>query len=344
MKAAYLVRPGTIEIRDVPRPEPGPGQVLVRVRAVGVCGSDVHYFEEGRIGDTIATEPLIMGHEFAGEIVGLGSSVAGLALGQMVAVEPAMPCGHCEMCLEGHPNLCLHIRFMSTPPDQGALAEYVAVGAEQCFPLPAELSAADGAMLEPLGVALHSLRLGRVHLADTVAVIGCGTIGLLTLQLAKASGALTIFATDKLDNRLDLAQRLGATAVCNVAREDPVAALVALTGGRRADVVFEAAGAPDSPEQAMQLARNGGTVALIGIPDDDRIGMGAGTSRRKGLTIKMVRRMKHTYPRAIALAAAGMVDVRSLVTHRFPLEEAQQAFRLVAEGKDGVIKAMVEMG
>jgi L-iditol 2-dehydrogenase len=344
LKAAYLIHPKTIEIREVAVPQPGPGQVLVRVRAVGVCGSDVHYYLEGRIGDSIATEPHIMGHEFAGEIAALGAGVTGLRVGQLVAVEPAISCGHCELCREGHPNLCLHIRFMSVPPDQGALAEYVLVEPERCFPLPEGLTAEDGAMLEPLGVALHTMRLAKMLIGDTVAVVGCGPIGLLVLQLVRASGGLNLFATDKLDYRLEYARRYGARTVVNVDREDPVARLAEVTGGRGADLVIEASGSVEGPEQAVRLVRNGGKVLLIGIPAEDELTMTAGIVRRKGLTIKMVRRMKHTYPRAIALAQAGMVDLRSMVTHRFSLEDAGRAFDLVAEEGDGVVKAMVAIG
>lgn len=343
MKAAYLVRPGTIELQNVPQPEPGPGQVLVKVRVVGICGSDIHYYEEGRIGDITMTDPLIMGHEFSGEVVGLGHGVTGLTVGQRVAVEPAIHCGHCDLCLEGHPNLCRHIRFMSTPPDQGALSEYVVVRPDQCFPMPDSFTFADGAMLEPLGVAMHTLRLAKVRLGDSVAVIGCGTIGLLTLQMAKASGATEIIATDLLDDRLELARRLGATQTINVSQADP-AEVIGVRGGQGGvDVAFEAAGAFEAPAQAARLARNGGSVMLIGIPSDDRIEMPAGISRRKGLTVKLVRRMKHTYPRAMRVVQAGLADVRSLVTHRYGLDQVNDAFRLVAKTGDGVIKAMVEM-
>jgi len=324
-------------------PKPGPGQVLVRVRSVGVCGSDMHYYLTGHIGETVATQPHIMGHEFAGEVAACGAGVQDLSPGQKVAVEPAMPCGHCDMCIQGHPNLCLNIRFMSVPPDQGALAEYVVTEARSCFPLPEALTTEDGAMLEPLGVALHAMRLARMLIGDTVAIVGCGPIGLLALQLVKAAGALDVLATDRLDYRLDYARRYGASAIVNVTREDPAGEMASLTDGRGFDITIEAAGDKEAPEQAVRLTRNGGKVLLIGIPSENEFTLTASTARRKGLTIKMVRRMKHTYPRAIALAVAGKVDLRSLITHRFPLEEANQAFDLVAHEKDGVLKAMIEI-
>ena len=343
MKAAYLVEPRRIELREVPAPEPGPGEVLVRVRAVGVCGSDIHYYRDGRIGDTAASEPLIMGHEFAGEIAALGSGVAGLTVGQRIAVEPAIACGHCEMCELGHPNLCLHIRFMATPPDQGALAEYVLATPRRCFPLPDCLSVADGVMLEPLGVALHTKLLAKLLIGDSAAVVGCGPSGLLVLQLMQASGALDIVATDRIEYRLEYARRYGAALTVNVTREDPVKVVSAFTGGRGVDIVAETAGTTEAPEEAIRLARNGGTVLLVGIPAENRFTLTASVTRRRGLTLKAVRRMKHTYPRAIALSQAGRVDLRSLVTHHFPLERANEAFTLVAEESDGVIKVMIDV-
>lgn len=343
MRAAFLIEPRKIEIRDVPQPRPGPGEVLVRVRACGICGSDVHYYLDGRIGDTIASEPLIMGHEFAGEVAEVGAGVTGLRPGQLVAVEPAISCGHCEMCLEGNPNLCHHIRFMSTPPDQGALAEYVVAEPHRCFPLPDGMTAADGAMMEPLGVALHTIRLSKMTVGDTVAIIGCGPIGLLVLQLARAAGALTCVATDREQYRLDFARRYGADLTVNVTAEDAAAAVDRFTAGRGVDRVFEAAGTTDSPDEAVRLVRNGGIVMLVGIPAANVLSVTANVTRRKGLTLKAIRRMKHTYPRAIALTAAGKVDVRGLITHRFPLERTNEAFDLVATLGDGVVKAIVEL-
>ena len=341
MKAAYIVAPRQMELRETAVPQPGPGQVLVRVRAVGICGSDVHYYLHGRIGESVITSAHIPGHEFAGEVAAVAPDVAGLQVGQAVAVEPAIACHRCEMCVQGHPNLCYHIRFMSVPPDHGALCEYVVVEAERCFPLPGSLSFEEGAMIEPLGVALHAIRLASMVVGDRVGIVGCGPIGLLVLQLAAASGALGILATDKVAARLERARRYGAERTVNVLDEDPEMAARAFTLGTGLDVVWEATGDPTGPEQAIRLARNGGKVLLIGIPEPDGFTLTASIARRKGLTIKMVRRMKHTYPRAIALAAAGKVDLRGLITHRFPLERAQEAFELVAAQAEGVIKALI---
>ncbi|MBC8448140.1 MAG: NAD(P)-dependent alcohol dehydrogenase [Chloroflexi bacterium] len=344
MKSARLYGPRDIRVEEVPRPDPRAGEVLIRVRAVGICGSDVHYFQDGGIGDKRVTEPHELGHEFAGEIVALGPGVAGPPVGTPVAVEPAISCGHCEFCLAGHPNLCPDVLFVSTPPTRGSLAEYIAHPVQLVFPLPEELDFVDGAMLEPLGVAIHSVNLAKLRPGDTAAVLGSGPIGLLTLQVARLGGARRVYATDLVPERLAMAGRLGADGVCQADAADPVAWIEELTGGRGVDVVFEAAWAAETVTQAVAMARPGGRVVVAGIPSAaDALSFPAGTARRKGLTIKLVRRMKHTYPRATALVEQRLVDVRSLVTHRFPLAEAAAAFELAEARADGVIKALVEM-
>lgn len=343
MKAARLHGPGDLRLEEIPSSEPQVGEVLIRVRAVGICGSDVHYYQDGGIGDRRVTEPHVLGHEFAGQVVGLGPGVGGPPVGTRVAVDPAIPCGRCEFCLEGNPNVCPQILFLSTPPTGGSLCEFVAHPASLVFPLPEGLDFADGAMLEPLGVAIHSVDLGKLRPGDTVAVLGSGPIGLLILQVARLGGARTVYATDLIPERLALAERLGASGVLQAEEADPVAWVDELTAGRGVDVVFEAAWAAETVAQAMVMARPGGRVVIAGIPSEDRLTFPASVARRKGLTIKLVRRMKHTYPRATALVQQGLVDVRSLITHRFPLAAAREAFELVAARADGVIKALVEL-
>jgi len=343
VKAARLHGPRDLRLEEIPRPELRAGELLIRVRAVGICGSDVHYYLDGGIGTERVTEPHVLGHEFAGEIVALGPGVEGPPVGTRVAVDPAIPCGRCEFCLEGNPNVCPQIRFRSTPPAGGSMCEFVAHPASLVFPLPERLDFADGAMLEPLGVAIHSVDLGKLRPGDTVAVLGCGPIGLLIIQVARLAGARAVYATDLIPERLAMAERLGANAVLQAEEADPVAWADELTGGRGLDVVFEAAWAAETVAQAMDMAKPGGRVVLVGIPSEDRLTFPASVARRKGLTIKLVRRMKHTYPRAMALVEQGLVDVRSLITHRFPLAAAREAFELVAARADGVIKALLEL-
>lgn len=342
MKAMYLYGARDMRLADIAKPEPGPGEALLRVRAVGVCGSDVHYFVDGRIGKTVPEFPFIMGHEFAAEIAALGPGVEGPPVGTPVAVDPAIPCERCEVCLEGNSNCCPNVRFPGSPPVQGSLSEFYVHPAHLCVPLPGDMDFADGVMLEPLGVAIHAVTLAKLQPADTVAILGGGPIGLLTLQVARCSGASTVYLTEPIPERRVLARQLGATAVCDPDEGDPVAWLLEQTDGRGVDVAIEAAWGAEAVGQAVQMARHAGRVVLVGIPREDVTTFPAGNARRKGLTVLVSRRMKQVYPRAIALVERGLVDVRTLVTHRFSLEQATEAFDLVASLKDGVCKAMIE--
>jgi L-iditol 2-dehydrogenase len=331
-----------IRIEREPRPVPGAGQVLLQVVAVGVCGSDVHYYLEGRIGDQVVVDPIIMGHEFSARVAGLGPGVEGLAVGQLVAVEPGISCGECESCRHGHPNLCPHVFFCGTPPVDGVFAEYTIMPAENCFPLPEGVGAEEGALLEPLGIAMHTVDLGHLKAGETVAVLGAGPIGLLTAAVARAAGASKIYMTEPLKYRREFARGYVADAVLDPEETDIVADILRMTGGRGVDVAFEAAGAPETPQQSAAMARIGGMVVVVGIPAEDSMVMRASTVRKKGLTIKLVRRSKHTVPRALRLLEAGMLDVRPLATHRLPLARIGEAFDMVAGYEDGVLRAIIQ--
>jgi L-iditol 2-dehydrogenase len=335
--------PRDLRLAEWPVPEPGPGEVLVRVKACGICGSDTHSYVHGEIGGIQIATPLVLGHELSGVVEALGPGVSGPAVGTPVAVDPAMPCGRCEFCLEGDPHVCPENRFFGNWPWHGGFREYLAHPADLLFPLPEGLSFVEGAILEPLGIAMYVAELAGIRLGDRVAVLGSGSIGLLTIDMARLSGAAEILATDLVDERLDAARRLGAAAAWHAARDDVVARIMDRTQGRGVDVAIEAAGAPEAVEQAVEVARPGGTVVLVGIPEEDRITFRASTARRKGLTIKYDRRMKHTYPRCIALAQAGRVNLQSVVTHFFPLERLQEALELVIARADGVLKAVIEI-
>jgi len=344
MRASRLHGIRNLRLEELPRPVPGPGEVLLKVASVGVCGSDVHYYLHGRIGSQVVTGPIIMGHEFSAWVVELGAGVAEPAVGQLVAVDPGISCGRCEPCQQGHPNLCPHVRFCGTPPIDGVFAEYTAMPAANCFPLPDGFDPAAGALLEPLGIALHAVDLAHLKPGQTVAVLGAGPIGLLIAAVARAAGAAAIYMTEPLADRRRFALAYVADAALNPAEADVVAEIERLTGGRGVDAAFEAAGAPETPQQAAAVARIGGKVILAGIPADDTLTMNAGTVRHKGLTLKLVRRMKYTYPRAIRLVQTGQVDVLPLATHRFPLARIAEAFDLVAGYQDGVLRAMIQVG
>jgi L-iditol 2-dehydrogenase len=342
VKAARLYGPRQLQIDEVPAPRAGAGQVLVRVDAVGLCGSDVHYYCDGHIGPSVASEPLVLGHEFAGTVEAIGPGVEGLREGQSVAVDPAIPCGVCELCVEGHPNLCPSVRFAGTPPIDGALRELLAWPARQVIPLPMGMSPAVGAALETLGVCVHAINLGQVRLADRVAILGAGPIGLLLVRLARLSGAVEVFVTDSNPSRLPAARVMGADATIDVNQDDPVAAILRLTGGRGVNVTFEAAGALETPQQGVDILRPGGTLVIVGICPDDRIPLTATAPRRKGVTIKLSRRMKHVYPRTIALVEHGLVDLDQIISHHYPLDRTAEAFERLTEPATDALKIIVE--
>ena len=309
MRAARLHAVGDLRVADEPEPEGGPGMSLVRVTAVGICGSDLHWWDEGAIGDAKLSHPLVLGHEGAGVIAG------GPRRGERVAIDPAIPCETCRACRDGYRNLCHRITFAGHGETDGMLREVIAWPSALLHPLPDQVSDADGAMLEPLGVAIHSADLGHLPFAGTASVIGCGPVGLLLIGVLKAAGARSVLAVEPLAHRRAAAARMGADQVCDSA-----------VGDAGVDVAFEAAGNDEAVGLAMASVRPGGRVVLAGIPGDDAIRFGASLARRKGLTIAMVRRMNEVYPRAISLAERGVVDLAAVVSSRSGLGEVREAF------------------
>jgi L-iditol 2-dehydrogenase len=341
VRAARLHTVGDLRVADEPVPSAGPGMSLVRVTAVGICGSDLHWWDEGAIGDAKLTHPLVLGHEGAGVIA------EGPRAGQRVAIDPAIPCETCRACRDGYRNLCYRLQFSGHGETDGMMREFMAWPTSALHPLPDRVSDADGAMLEPLGVAIHSVDLGHLPFGGTASVIGCGPIGLLLIQVLKAAGASSVLAVEPLAHRREAAARLGADQVADSAAV-PAGGLtgdiggIGDIGGMRdgVDVAFEAAGNDEGVELAMASVRPGGRVVLAGIPGDDFIRFGASLARRKGLTIAMVRRMNEVYPRAISLAERGVVDLGSVVTSRWGLGEIPEAFGDAAR-RTG-LKAIIE--
>ena len=366
MLAARLHGPRDVRVEKVPHPgPPGRGEVLLRVTATGICGSDLHSYQDGCIGDSIVKSPLILGHEFAGVVEEIGpDSVDGnfepLRIGARVAVDPAQPCGRCEMCERGDPNLCRRLHFCGNYPDNGSLCQWMHMPARSCFPVPDSIDDESAALLEPLGVAMHAVDLAKLRVANSVSILGAGPIGLLILQVAKLAGANPIFVSDPLPWRVELAEKLGAIPFGGTRRAgsqirplaDSVASVPPMRPRSRrggtalqdlgVDVAIEAAWGGDAIDQAIELTRPGGRVVLVGIPSEDRCAFKHSTARRKGLTVVFSRRMKHCYPRAIRLVEQGRVDLPGLISHRFPLERAAEAFALNAEYKDNVVKVIVE--
>ena len=349
MQVARLHGPKDIRIATEPEPtSPGRGEVTLKIKTVGLCGSDLHMYETGRIGYTVFSAPFVLGHEFMGVVAALGADALDgnhqpLKLGQRVAVEPAVPCWRCEICENGHPNLCPNHYFYGLFPEDGALREQMTVSARNCFPLPDALSDDVGPLLETLGVAIHAIDLSKIRIASTVAVIGAGPVGLLITRLAALAGASQIFAFDKLDWRVQKAREWGATYAINIDECDPVGAVLDATGGRGVDVAIEAAWADHSLQQAADMARYGGRLVLVGIPPDDKLQLKHSVARRKGLTIMMSRRMKHTYPRAIELATSGKVKLEELVSHCFDLSQTAQAYASNSAYEQGINKVILRV-
>jgi L-iditol 2-dehydrogenase len=328
VKAARLTGVGEIHLVDEPVPTPGPGEALVRVSAVGLCGSDLHWFDQGGIGDARLSRPLVLGHEFGGTVEG------GPLDGQRVAVDPAVPCNVCARCREGNNNLCPEVGFAGHGATDGGLREYLAWPTDLLHQVPDTFSDGAVALLEPLGVAFHSFDLGHVRYGSAVAVVGCGPIGLMIIQVARSAGAASIVAVEPLAHRRQAAARCGADVVLSPAEAN--------ASGLQVDVSFEVSGSEEAVRTSMVLVRAGGRIVLAGIPDDDRTSFPAALARRKGLTIAVVRRMKDAYPRAISAVERGMIELDWLVTSSFALADVAEAFR-VASRREG-LKTVVQIG
>lgn len=321
MRALRLHGAHDLRIHEEPEPTPEPGQSLVRVEAVGLCGSDLHWFEEGGVGDARVVNPVVPGHEMA------GTALTGPHAGRLVAIDPAIPCERCPLCRQGHRNLCPHVAFSGHSTLDGSLRELMAWPDHLLHPLPEGLSAADGALLEPLGVALHTWDLTHARVGASVAIVGAGPIGLLVLQVARAAGCGRVVVVEPLPHRREAALLLGADVA--VAPEEALAAGPDLwdgDDGLGCEVALECCGHDAAVDLALRAARPGARVLLVGIPEDDRTGFAAGLVRHKGLTLVAVRRMKEMYERAIPLVSGGAVDVRAVTGSVFPLERSVEAF------------------
>ncbi|MEK1890399.1 MAG: alcohol dehydrogenase catalytic domain-containing protein [Phyllobacterium sp.] len=315
--------------------EGSPGEVLIDVACVGLCGSDLHYYKDGGIGSAVIKEPFVPGHEFGGYLCEDFDDL-GLRKGALVAVDPNKACGDCEFCDKGFANLCPNVKFIGAPPFNGAMTERIWVPASQVIALPQDITPLQAVMLEPLGVAIHAVDLAKPRLLERVALIGCGPIGLLILQVLKVAGAGEILAVDPLQHRRDMAYKLGAAHVGTSV--DDIREWTAREG---APLVIEATNSPLGFRDAVLAAKIGGRIVLVGIPDGDTYTLPAAEARRRGLKIKFARRMGEVYPRAIELVAGGKVDVTSLVTHQVGLDEAPETFRNHADNAPGYIKSLI---
>ena len=370
MKAAYLTAPHRIEVRDAPPPAPSsPADVLVRIDAVGVCGSDIHYFTQGGIGASRVEYPFVMGHECAGTILEVPAGVAALKPGDRVAIDPLIACGKCDQCLARRRHTCRHQKFLGVPGQTaGALAERMLLPADCLFPVPATMTMPQAVMVEPFSVALHAVRLAGLTPGSSkgilgdgetpplqkggrgarVGVLGSGPIGLCVMLALRAklggdNGAgVTIYATDLVQERLEAAGRTGAVWAGNPRSEDIVKAIRERVP-EGLDCVFECAGEQETLDQAVELLTPGGAVMVVGIPETDRISFDAHELRHNELRIATVRRQNLCVHDAIDLIASGRANVDPLVTHHFPLDETAAAFELVTARRDGVLKAIIDL-
>ena len=344
MKAVFLTEIGKLEMRDVPVPAlAAPGDVLLRVDVVGVCGSDMHYFRAGRIGCQVVQFPWILGHEFGATVVQAGPETGGIKKGQLVAVDPLIACGKCDQCRSGRAHTCRDQRFMGCPGQlPGCMSEYVVMPAQCCWPMPRGLSAVQAALIEPFSIALHARNLGGVKEGMSVAILGAGPIGLAVLAALRADEPCDIYVTDLLDNRLEMAKKLQADATFNAAGQD-VAGELNQCQPLGMDVVFECAGKGETIDQAVRMLAPGGKLVLVGIPADDRISIDFNDLRRKELSVRCVRRQNECIAPAIEMLQRNEVQLDPLVTHHFSLMQSQQAYDMAADYRDGVIKAMIHL-
>ena len=340
-KTFYMTGIEKIELGEAPMPKIGPDDVLIKVQSVGVCGSDLHYYRSGAIGDFKVEFPFVLGHEAAGVVEDVGENVTTLKKGDRVCMEPGVPCMKCEECLSGHYNLCRDVRFWATPPYDGVLSEYIAHPAAFTFKIPDNMSYTEGALVEPLAIGLHACNMGGVKLGQTVAIMGAGCIGLVTLLAAKAYGATRIIVGDVLDKRLDKARELGAIAV-NTKEEDFVAKVMELTEGRGADVCIDCAGFSATVDSCLSCAKPAGVVIIVGLGQDRVDGFNTSIMSTKELTVKSIFRYRNLYPTAINAIADGRIDVESIVSHRFTFDDTINAFATCHRDIRNVVKGVIE--
>ena len=343
MKVAVMLGIGKMgfEERDIPKVKEN--EVLVKLEYVGICGSDLHYYETGAIGDYVVEPPFVLGHEPGGTVVEVGKNVKNLKVGDRVALEPGKTCGHCEFCKTGRYNLCPDVVFFATPPVDGVFQEYVAHEAALCFKLPDNVSTLEGALIEPLAVGFHAAIQGDAHLGQRAVVMGAGCIGLVSMMALKARGVSEVYVVDIMEKRLDKALELGATGVINGAKEDVLEKVNELTDGAGMDLVIETAGTEITTRQAIHMAKKGSNIVLVGYSKSGEMTLPMSLVLDKELTFKTVFRYRHIYPIAIDAVAAGKVNLKGIVTDIFGLDEAQKAMDYSVNNKADIVKAVIQI-
>jgi L-iditol 2-dehydrogenase len=344
MKVAVMLGIGKMGYEERPIPIPKPDEVLVKLEYVGICGSDMHYYESGRIGAYIVQPPFVLGHEPGGIVVEAGANVTHLKAGDKVALEPGKTCGHCEFCREGRYNLCPDVIFFATPPVDGVFQEYVAHEAALCFKLPENVSTLEGALIEPLAVGFHAANQGGAHAGQTVAVFGAGCIGLVSMMALKACGVSKVYVIDIMEKRLKKAMELGAAGVINSGNQDPITALQTLTAGHGCDLVIDTSGVDIAAQQSVQILRKGGVLVMVGYGKTGMVNFPMSLAMDKEIRIETVFRYRHIYPMAIEAVAGGKVDLRGIITDVFDFDDIQNAMDKSIADKANIVKAVVKIG
>lgn len=333
-----------MEMREVATPAVrNDTDVLLRLTAVGVCGSDVHYYKTGRIGSQVVQYPFTVGHECAAVVEAVGDGVTRVKPGDRVAIEPAISCGTCDQCQVGRPHTCRKLLFLGCPGQiPGCLSEFMVMPQACCFPIPAAMPFERAVLAEPLSIGVYAVKLCMAMGGARIGILGLGPIGLSVLLPARTHGAAAIYATDKLDYRLEAARKAGAAWAGNPDREDVVKAITDREP-LLLDAVFECCGEQAALDQAVDLLKPGGKLMLIGIPTVDRVAITIDKARRKELCIQNVRRQNHCMQPALDLLGVGRIGADFMITHRFPFDRTREAFDLVERYGDGVIKALIEL-
>ena len=343
MKVAVMNGIGKMGYTQRPIPQVKDNEVLVKLEYVGICGSDLHYYETGAIGPYVVEPPFVLGHEPGGIVVEVGKDVKHLKVGDKVALEPGKTCGHCEFCRQGQYNLCPDVIFFATPPVDGVFQEYVAHEADLCFKLPENVDTMEGALIEPLAVGFHAANQGGAHIGQTAVVTGAGCIGLVSMMALKAQGVSRVIVVDIMPKRLEKALELGADVVINGREEDVVQRVLDLTGGMGCDLVVETAGTEITTRQAIHMTRKGATIVLVGYSKSGEMTLPMSLALDKELTFKTVFRYRHVYPMAIDAVAAGKINLKGIVTDIFELDDIQNAMDRSVADKANIVKAVVKI-
>ncbi|MCI9415946.1 MAG: NAD(P)-dependent alcohol dehydrogenase [Eubacterium sp.] len=343
MKTAVMLGIGKMGFEEREIPVPKDNEVLVKLEYVGICGSDLHYYETGAIGDYVVKPPFVLGHEPGGTVVAAGKSVKHLKVGDRVALEPGKTCGCCEFCKTGKYNLCPDVVFFATPPVDGVFQEYVAHEADLCFKLPDHVSTLEGALIEPLAVGFHAAMQGKARAGQTAVVMGAGCIGLVTMMALKAMGVSRVYVVDIMEKRLQKALELGADGVINASQSDAVEEVKKLTFGKGCDLAVETAGTQITTVQTIHMTKKGATIVLVGYGKSGEMTLPMSLALDKELTFKTVFRYRHIYPMAIDAVAAGKVNLKGIVTDVFGLDEVQKAMDYSVNHKADIVKAVIRI-